>query len=81
MRNHKKKIPTTVNVINFVTIPSFEELSRSKSIHETAHVDIQASTELNVRKEKVVRRALPFIDDTTDVKERKKAEKLLDKNY
>ena len=48
MRNHKQ-CPTTVNVINVVIIPSFEELLRSKYVHEPAHVDTQASTELNVR--------------------------------
>ena len=75
----QKQISTTVKAIYVVTIPSFEELSRSKSVHEPAHVDIQAKTELNVRKEKVARRALPFIDDTTtDVKEKKNAEKLLE---
>lgn len=41
----KEKNPTTVNFINVVTIPSFEELSISITVHEPTHVDIQASKE------------------------------------
>ena len=45
----QKKFPTTVNVITVVTIPSFEELSRSKSVHEPAHVDIQCTIKYRVK--------------------------------